>query len=29
MWHAFLEIEFVEQAILSTNRWPDHRHFPT
>jgi hypothetical protein len=20
MWHAFLEIKFVEQAILSTNR---------
>ena len=24
--NAFLEIEFVEQPILSTNRWPHHRH---
>ena len=29
MWNAFLEIEFVKQPILSTNRWPHHRHFPT
>jgi hypothetical protein len=29
IWNAFLEIEFVEQPILSTNRWPHHRHFPT
>ena len=23
-WNAFLEIEFVEQPILSTKRWPHH-----
>jgi hypothetical protein len=28
-WNALLEIEFVEQPFLSTNRWPHHRHFPT
>jgi hypothetical protein len=29
MWNAFLEIELVEQSILSTNRRPHHYHFPT
>src|SRR4029450_1616124 len=24
MWHAFFEIEFVKQPILSTKRWPHH-----
>ena len=29
IWNALLEIELVEQSILSTNRWPHHRYFPT
>ena len=29
MWHALPEIELVKQSILSTNRWPHHRPFPT
>jgi hypothetical protein len=29
IWNAFLEIEFVEQPILSTNRWPHHLYSPT
>ena len=29
IWNAFFEIELVKQPILSTNRWPHHRHFPT